>query len=95
MNISGIEWLLLFVVALLLFGPKKLPELGKSIGKGIREFKKATSGILDDEEQKQSVQSTQNNNMTAATVASTATSMPASPTTATDSVNQTASATKK
>lgn len=49
MNISGIEWVLIFVAALLLFGPKKLPELGKSIGKGIREFKKATSGILDEE----------------------------------------------
>lgn len=48
-NISGLEWVLLFVAALLLFGPKKLPELGKSIGKGIREFKKATSGMLDEE----------------------------------------------
>ncbi|TCP66535.1 twin-arginine translocase TatA/TatE family subunit [Baia soyae] len=49
MNISGLEWVLIFVAALLLFGPKKLPELGKSIGKGIREFKKATSGMLDEE----------------------------------------------
>src|SRR5438067_4973768 len=36
------EMLVIFVVALLVFGPKKLPELGKSLGKGIREFKKAT-----------------------------------------------------
>lgn len=49
MNISPIEWVLILIAALLLFGPKKLPELGKSLGKGIREFKKATSGMLDEE----------------------------------------------
>ena len=36
------EMVVVFIVALLVFGPKKLPELGKSLGKGIREFKKAT-----------------------------------------------------
>jgi len=39
------EMLLIFIVALLVFGPKKLPELGKSLGKGIREFKKATEEL--------------------------------------------------
>jgi TatA/E family protein of Tat protein translocase len=39
------EILMIFVVALLVFGPKKLPELGKSLGKGIREFKKATDEL--------------------------------------------------
>jgi len=39
------EILLIFIVALLVFGPKKLPELGKSLGKGIREFKKATEEL--------------------------------------------------
>src|SRR5205823_8348134 len=39
------EMLLIFIVALLVFGPKKLPELGKSLGKGIREFKKATDEL--------------------------------------------------
>src|SRR5437899_2757037 len=39
------EMLLIFIVALLVFGPKKLPELGKSLGKGIREFKKATDDL--------------------------------------------------
>ena len=37
--------LVIFIVALLVFGPKKLPELGKSLGKGIREFKKATDEL--------------------------------------------------
>ena len=35
------EILLLFVIALLLFGSKKLPEVGKALGQSIREFKKA------------------------------------------------------
>ena len=39
------EMLMIFIVALLVFGPKKLPELGKSLGKGIREFKKATEEL--------------------------------------------------
>ncbi|SDY15288.1 twin-arginine translocase TatA/TatE family subunit [Thermoactinomyces sp. DSM 45892] len=59
MNISGIEWVFIFVAALLLFGPKKLPELGKSIGKGIREFKKATSGMLEEEKKPEVPQSSQ------------------------------------
>jgi sec-independent protein translocase protein TatA len=36
------ELILIFVVALLVFGPKKLPEIGKSLGKGLAEFKKAS-----------------------------------------------------
>ena len=38
------EILVLFLIALLLFGPTKLPEIGKSLGKSIREFKKAMNG---------------------------------------------------
>ena len=36
------ELILIFVVALLVFGPRKLPEIGKSLGKGLAEFKKAS-----------------------------------------------------
>lgn len=39
------ELIVIFVIALLVFGPKKLPELGKSLGKGIREFKRATDDL--------------------------------------------------
>ena len=39
------EMLVIFIVALLVFGPKKLPELGKSLGKGLKEFKKATDEL--------------------------------------------------
>lgn len=37
------ELLAIFVIALLVFGPRKLPELGKSLGKALREFKRATN----------------------------------------------------
>ena len=39
------ELILIFVVALLVFGPRKLPEIGKSIGKGLAEFKRASEEL--------------------------------------------------
>jgi len=42
------EIIILFLALLLIFGGKKLPELAKGLGKGIREFKKATKEIEDD-----------------------------------------------
>ena len=39
------ELLLIFIVALLLFGPKKLPEIGKTLGRSMAEFKKATNDL--------------------------------------------------
>ncbi len=39
------ELILIFVVALLVFGPKKLPELGKSLGRGLAEFKRASDDL--------------------------------------------------
>jgi sec-independent protein translocase protein TatA len=39
------EIVFIFVLALLIFGPKKLPEIGKTLGKGMREFKKATNEL--------------------------------------------------
>jgi sec-independent protein translocase protein TatA len=44
------EIIILLVVALLVFGPKKLPEMGRSIGRGMREFKSSISGPDDDDE---------------------------------------------
>jgi sec-independent protein translocase protein TatA len=41
------EIVIILVVALILFGPKKLPEIGKSIGQGIREIKKASRDVMD------------------------------------------------
>jgi sec-independent protein translocase protein TatA len=42
------EIVILLIVALLVFGPKKLPEMGRSIGKGMREFKNSVSGFDDE-----------------------------------------------
>jgi TatA/E family protein of Tat protein translocase len=39
------ELIVIFIVALLVFGPKKLPELGKALGRGLAEFKRATEEI--------------------------------------------------
>ena len=47
-NIGGSELLVVLFVVFLFFGPKKLPELGKSLGKGIREFKNAMRGVQKD-----------------------------------------------
>lgn len=41
------ELIVIFIVALLVFGPKRLPELGKSLGKGLAELKKAMQGVKD------------------------------------------------
>ena len=42
------ELIVIMVVALLVFGPGKLPEIGSALGKGIRDFKKAFEGAEDD-----------------------------------------------
>ena len=47
-NLSSWEILLIFLVVLLFFGAKRLPELSRSLGKSMKEFKKATSEIEDD-----------------------------------------------
>jgi sec-independent protein translocase protein TatA len=47
-NIGPLEIAIVLIIALLVFGPKRLPELGKSLGKGIREFKGSITGESDD-----------------------------------------------
>jgi sec-independent protein translocase protein TatA len=39
------ELIVIFIIALIIFGPRKLPELGRSLGKSIAEFKKATNEL--------------------------------------------------
>jgi sec-independent protein translocase protein TatA len=43
-NIGPMEIIVVLIIALVVFGPKRLPELGKSLGKGIQEFKGTISG---------------------------------------------------
>jgi sec-independent protein translocase protein TatA len=47
-NLGFPEIMIILVVALLVFGPKKLPDLGRSLGNGIREFRKGTQGLKDE-----------------------------------------------
>lgn len=46
-NVGGGELLVILLVILIFFGPKKMPELGKNLGKGIREFKNAMRDIQE------------------------------------------------
>ncbi len=52
MSIGMGEVILILVVVLLIFGAAKLPEIGKALGKGIKEFKKEVKDIKGDEEDK-------------------------------------------
>ena len=47
-NLGGTEIMLILAIALILFGGKKLPELAKGLGQGIREFKKATGNVSEE-----------------------------------------------
>ncbi|MDR1562011.1 MAG: twin-arginine translocase TatA/TatE family subunit [Dysgonamonadaceae bacterium] len=47
-NLNGWEWVFILAAILLLFGGKKIPELMKGIGKGIRGFKDGMKGIEED-----------------------------------------------
>ena len=48
MGLGPWEIIIIFIFVLLIFGGKKLPELAKGLGEGIKEFKKATSDIKDE-----------------------------------------------
>ena len=52
MNLGVPEIILILVVALLFFGPSRLPSLGKSVGEAIRGFKKGLSGPPEDDKEK-------------------------------------------
>ena len=49
-NVGPLELAIVLIIALVVFGPKRLPELGKSVGRGIREFKGSISGDHDDDD---------------------------------------------
>jgi len=48
-NIGPLEIAIVLIIALIVFGPKRLPELGKSLGRGINEFREGVSKIGDDD----------------------------------------------
>lgn len=49
-NLGGPELIILLVIVLLLFGAKRIPDLAKSLGSGVREFRRGTSGAEDHDE---------------------------------------------
>lgn len=49
-GIGPMEMIIVLAIALIVLGPKKLPDAGKSVGKGVREFKEALTGSGKDEE---------------------------------------------
>jgi sec-independent protein translocase protein TatA len=53
-NVGPLELVVILAIALIVLGPKKLPEVGRSIGKGMREFKESLSGESehDDEDER-------------------------------------------
>ena len=53
MNIGPMELVLVLAIALIVLGPKKLPEAGRAIGRGMREFKESVSGSSRDDEDEQ------------------------------------------
>ena len=74
------ELIIIFVIALIFFGPRKLPELGRSLGKSLAEFKRATNELkstLEDEirleEQRVNLEASKAASQTAASTAATET----------------------
>ena len=49
-NVGPMELIVILAIALIVLGPKKLPEVGKSLGKGMREFKESLSGEAEKDE---------------------------------------------
>ena len=49
-NIGPLEIVIILIIALIVFGPKRLPELGRSMGKGMREFKNSLTSDKDDDD---------------------------------------------
>ena len=77
------ELVIIFVIALIIFGPRKLPELGRSLGRSINEFKKASNELkstLEDEVRLDEQRTTEQQQRAAAQAASAAPAPAPSPT---------------
>ena len=49
-NVGPMELIIVLVIALIVLGPKRLPEAGRAVGKGLREFKDSLSGVTHDDD---------------------------------------------
>jgi len=54
--------IIILIVALLIFGPSKLPEIGKAAGSSLREFKNATKGLMGDNEEEKKIENNEQTN---------------------------------
>lgn len=55
-NIGVPGLILILVIALVIFGPSKLPEIGKAVGSSLKEFKKATKELTKDDEEPKKIE---------------------------------------
>ncbi len=55
-NIGPLELAIVLIIALVVFGPKRLPELGRSLGRGIREFRGSVSGDDNEPERTEAIE---------------------------------------
>ncbi len=60
--LGGFEWVIIIVIILLLFGAKKIPDMARGIGQGIREFQKAASQDKEELENETERQKKEDNN---------------------------------
>jgi sec-independent protein translocase protein TatA len=56
-NVGPLEIAVVLIIALIVFGPKRVPELGRSMGRGIREFRSSISAQHDEEEEPPRIES--------------------------------------
>ena len=84
-NLGIWEILLLLLVLLLVFGPKRLPEMGRSLGRGMREFKDSVTGTSKDDDEPEKVELNPPN--TSATVATPREPVAAAPQSETERVS--------
>jgi sec-independent protein translocase protein TatA len=63
-NVGPMELIIVLVIALIVLGPKRLPEAGRSVGRGIREFKDSLNGINDRAEDEDDVAQLHNTQQT-------------------------------
>ena len=54
---QGMEWVILFLIVLLIFGPSKLPQLAKGLGQAVYEFRKASQGLVEEPPSKPAMES--------------------------------------
>jgi sec-independent protein translocase protein TatA len=58
-NVGPLELLVIGVIALIVLGPQRLPDMARSVGRGMREFKEALSSHPDDEEEQEVAERTE------------------------------------